>query len=361
MSANYIILLLSGISGYLLSLTGIPIGWMIGSLITGGILSNWKPSWLNNEKNSIAIPKYWIFIGQWLLGVELGKKINSGVFQNVTENWIVVVVVLLISILFSLLSGVMLWRFSKTDMLTSLIGTAPGGISYLPIFAEEIGANIATVSIIQIVRVLLVISTLPLLIHYWSVTNQVAVIQDQTLTPSLGIKGVVWTGILVIAAAGGSIIAKSLKFPTPWLLGSMIVVAIFQTIDGRGAVWWPHGLLILSQLLIGVSIGSRINKQLFNGLKRTLLVGSLGSIGLIIVMVLCATIVSKLTNISWITAILAFSPGGIAEMAVTAVILDADSTFVVAVQILRITIVIMFLPLLFQLIERRISRRKGTP
>jgi len=67
---------------------------------------------------------------------------------------------------------------------------------------------------------------------------------------------------------------------------------------------------------------------------------------------------SKVTDISWITAILAFAPGGIAEMAATAVALDADSTFVVVVQVLRIGIVITVLPAVFKFLERRITKKE---
>ncbi|MBS4208175.1 AbrB family transcriptional regulator [Bacillus sp. FJAT-50079] len=361
-----IFFLLSGLSGYLFSLTGISIGWMVGSLFAAGILSVWRPSWLIKDVNAAIIPKQWMFFGQWILGVELGQKINTNVLNIFMENWLFVCIILLVSVLFSLLSGMILWRFSQTDMLTSLIGTAPGGISYLPVFAEEVGANIATVSIIQIVRVLLVIGTMPFLVFYWTSNHYIGAMNEQTAIVSFALPEaslIIWTVIIVLVAAGGSFLARFLKLPTPWLLGSMVIIALLQTVSfgpAGGEIWWPSSILILSQIMIGTSIGSRLNKQLFVGLKRILLVSSLSSIVLIIVMVLCATLVSKLTEISWITAILAFAPGGIAEMAVTAVTLNADSTFVVAVQVLRIAVVIMLLPPLFQLVERKLSKSKQT-
>ncbi|MFF2447085.1 AbrB family transcriptional regulator [Neobacillus sp. NPDC058068] len=364
-SKRLYILLLSILSGYLVSLTGISIGWMIGALLAGGILSLWIPAWIHHTEGSPGIPKYWMFIGQWILGVELGQKINTGVFHIFIENWLYVITILLVSIIFSLLSGIILWRFSQTDLLTSFIGTAPGGISVMPIFAEEVGANPALVSIIQIIRILLVIGTMPILAFYWTNSEgKGAIIHNHVITGGapFEIKQILWLGFLVIIAVSGSFLAKYLKFPTPWLLGSMIVVAIWQAIGGLymesfTIIYWPHWLLIISQLLIGVSIGSRLTSRMFIGIKRTLLVGSLGSVGLVIVMALCATVMSKITEISWITAILAFAPGGIAEMAATAVALDADSTFVVVVQVLRIAIVITFLPTVFKVLERRMMKK----
>ncbi|WP_066400484.1 AbrB family transcriptional regulator [Neobacillus mesonae] len=357
------ILLLCILSGYFVSLTGISVGWMIGAFLIGGIFSLWIPSWIHPAEGSLGVPKYWMFIGQWILGVELGQKMNTGVFHLFIENWLYVITILLVSILFSLLSGYFLWRFSQTDFLTSFIGTAPGGISVMPIFAEEIGANPALVSIIQIIRVLLVIGTVPLLAIYWTNSSEELHTSVIASDASVGAHQLFWMGLVVLLSVGGSFLAKYLKFPTPWLLGSMIVVAIWQAIGGLykesfTVIYWPHWLLVISQLLIGVSIGSRFTSRMFVGIKRTLLVGSLGSVGLIMVMALCATVMSKVTDISWITAILAFAPGGIAEMAATAVALDADSTFVVVVQVLRIGVVITVLPTVFKFLERRITKKE---
>lgn len=360
------ILLFSSLLGYLFSLTGISIGWMIGALIAGGILSLWKPVWIQQTEKLHGIPKYWMFFGQLILGMELGQRINTAVFHIFITNWVSVIIILLVSILFSLLSGFILWRFSKTDILTSFIGTAPGGISFMPIFAEEVGANPALVSIIQIIRIILVIGTMPILALYWTTSMGNEMLSytqvSNTLSP-FEVTQLLWTVLLIILAVSGSFLAKYLKLPTPWLLGSMIVVALWQVIGGMyidsfAVIYWPDWLPILSQIFIGVSIGSRLNRQMFVGIKRTLWISTLGSIGLIIVMAICATIMSKITGISWITAILGFAPGGIAEMAATAVALGADSTFVVLVQVLRIAIVITFLPLLFKFLERRMTKKE---
>ncbi|WP_028401025.1 AbrB family transcriptional regulator [Ectobacillus panaciterrae] len=353
-------IVLSGIGGYILSLTGISIGWMIGSLIMSGFLSFWQPAWLRMNKNQNGIQKYWLFIGQWTLGIELGQRINTAVLHTFREHWMTIIIMLFVSILLSLLSGFALWRFSQTDMLTSFIGTAPGGLSAMPGIAQEAGANTAVVSLTQTIRVLLVTGTIPIFVSYWNTNNMGHEHGTSTIHPSFEIHSLLWTGVLVIVASVGYFIGKHLKFPSPWLLGSMLGVALIQTIVGSYKehdmiAWWPHWLIILSQILMGSSIGSRLNKKMFIGVKRMLVVSLLGSLALTISMFLCAFFVSKLTGIAWNTSVLAFAPGGIAEMATTAAVLHADSTFVVAVQVLRVLLVIMMLPPFFRLLDRRIS------
>jgi uncharacterized membrane protein AbrB (regulator of aidB expression) len=69
---------------------------------------------------------------------------------------------LLLSILLALLCWVIIhWRFSKADMLTSLFCTTPGGISAMPSIAEEAGANTVIVSLVQLMRIILIVGTVP--------------------------------------------------------------------------------------------------------------------------------------------------------------------------------------------------------
>lgn len=96
-----------------------------------------------------------------LLGIELGQKMNMSVIFIFKENWLIIGVMLILSVIFALLSGFVLWRFSNADMLTSFVGTAPGGLSAMPGVAQEVGANTAIVSLVQMIRVLLVVMTIP--------------------------------------------------------------------------------------------------------------------------------------------------------------------------------------------------------
>ncbi|MCM3694314.1 AbrB family transcriptional regulator [Neobacillus niacini] len=347
---------ISSLGGFLLSLTGLTIGWMIGTFLAAALLSFLRPSLLRGEANQKGVPKYWLFIGQCILGIELGQKINLSFLHIFKEFWLTIILMLLLSIFFSLLSGFLLWKYSKTDMLTSFFGTAPGGLSAMPGIAEEVGANTAVVSIIQTMRVFLVILIIPIIVSLCA-SNPVehVTLPAQTVSP-FEFEHLLWTLVLVGIAYTGYHLGKYLKFPAPWLIGSMVAVAVVQAFGslyiGHDMVsWWPHVVITLSQIFIAASIGSRFHKSMFIGLKQTIIVAFLSTIGLIFSMIMCAIFVSKVTGISLITAILAFAPGGIAEMTTTSVVLNADSTFVIAVQVLRIMIVCVILPPFFRLLN----------
>ena len=349
----------SGMGGFLLALTGLPVGWMIGTLLTATLIFIFSPNLLNMVVPQKGIPKYWMAIGQCILGIELGQKMDDSVIFIFLENWLTVITMLLLSIMFSLLSGLVLWKFSDLDMLTSFFSTAPGGLSSIPSIAEEVGANTGVVSIIQTMRIFLVILSVPLILSIWvsNPADTVNIPSTNTIMVQFQSENIVSTALLVVVAFLGYYLGKFLKFPAPWLIGSMVSIAIVKSFSslviGYNIIaWWPTELIIFSQVLIGASIVSRIHKSMFKGLKKTLAISFLSTIFLIFSMFLCAYIVSLITGLSIITSALAFAPGGIAEMTTTAIVLDADSTFVVAVQVLRVISVCMILPPFFRFLNR---------
>ncbi|OHR67097.1 hypothetical protein HMPREF3291_11500 [Bacillus sp. HMSC76G11] len=340
-----------GACGFLFSLTGIPVGWMIGTLLSAAFLTITSPKWLKMPHT--GIPNHWLLIGQGILGIELGMKLNDSVFTIFKENWLIVTMMLFLSILFALLSGLILWKYSRLDMLTSFFASAPGGLSAMPSMAEEAGANTGMVSIIQTMRIFIVVLSIPLLLFMWIGSP----VQD-TVSPavySFNFEDLAGTAVFLLAAWLGSYTFKLLKFPAPWLIGVMISVGLVKSISSAAgydfSAWWPHEFIILSQLLIGASIGSRFHKRMFIGLKETLFISFLSTTGLVLAMFFCAYLVSAATDLPFITSVLAFAPGGIAEMTTAAIVFHADTAFVAAVQVLRIVAVCMILPPFFKFLH----------
>jgi membrane AbrB-like protein len=356
---NLIFILISGMGGFLLSLTGLSIGWMIGTLITAGVLSflNLKP--VTRLFHGDELAGYWLKAGQLLLGIQIGQEISISVLGVLDHGWLSISIMILISILLSLASGWLLYHFSKTDLITSLYGTTPGGLSSMLGIATDVGANMAVVSIIQTMRVILVECTIPLIVSVWR-SGMAAGSAANTAQSVAGLNPATATGLLLLSVVAvlGAVIGKKIHLPASWLLGSMLSVGLVQALYGlilgrNLSVWWPHELIIVAQVMLGACVGSRLNRELFNGVVRTVIVGLIGTLGLMAAMFLCALAVSWLSGIDAITSILAFAPGGIDVMAVTAVVLHADATFVVAVQVIRLLAICILLPPLFSLINRR--------
>lgn len=195
---------ISAAGGFILSLTGISIGWMIGTLIVACCLAMIRPAWLMMAPDQKGINRRWLALGQMILGIELGQKLNLSVLSVLKDHWFSVGVMLILSILLAMLSGYVLWRFSKTDMMTSFVGTAPGGLSAMPSIAQEVGANTAIVSLVQMMRVLLVVLSIPfLVILIYTKQDRTASAAAETIssaTTDFRLAPVLWTVILILAA-----------------------------------------------------------------------------------------------------------------------------------------------------------------
>ncbi|MFJ5963863.1 AbrB family transcriptional regulator [Bacillus sp. NPDC093026] len=360
LQTDLIFIVISGLGGFLLSLTGMSIGWMIGTLVTAAFIALFRPFRFQRKEKISPIHGNWLILGQFILGVELGQKMNMKVLHIFAENWLSVSFMLIFSIFLAMLSGFVMWKLSKTDMLTSFVGTAPGGLSAMPGIAQEVGANTAVVSLVQTIRVLMVVLTIPFTVFYLNTkSHSDAVVTTHGSAFSSGVftvSNLTWTAALIFAAWLVSRMAVRLHFPAPWLIGSMLGVATLQVAAGAFIEhdlipYWPAQANVASQLCLGATIGSKMNKQMFVGLKNTFIVAVISSAGLIAATVLSSIAIAEITGISVITAILAFSPGGIAEMATTAVTLHEDSTFVVAVQVIRVILVIAMLPPFFRFLH----------
>ncbi|WP_338469385.1 AbrB family transcriptional regulator [Niallia sp. XMNu-256] len=365
---NIAFILLSSFGGFILVWAGLDIGWIIGTLIMAAFLSFRPLRWLKDPDHpEKGMPTYWLRIGQTILAVELGQKINLSVISTFQKHWLTITIMLLLSVVFSLLSGLLIWKFSQTDMITSFFATAPGGIVVMPGLAQDIGANTGVVSIVQTMRVFLVVILIPIIASTWFVTGETSLMSTNqavtTITNTFGLSQLGGTVLLFLAAWGGKFIGKLLRFPSPVLIGGLVGVAVVQglyylILDSELIVWWPALIMIIAQVLMASSIGARFQRSMFQNIGKLLFVAFISTVGLILAMLICAYFVSVITGISLITSVLAFAPGGVAEMAATAIILEADSTFVVAVQVLRIVVVILVLPPLFKLMSRRQIHKK---
>ncbi|WP_409300315.1 AbrB family transcriptional regulator [Peribacillus sp. SCS-155] len=356
---SLLVLSLCAVGGFILASTGLSIGWMLGSLFASVGLTYINPKALTL---SMEGREFWLRAGQLLLGMHLGLQLNLSVFHVLKENSLIIIIVLALSMIYSIGSGILLYKTCNLDILTGLYSSAPGGISAMPGMAKDAGANVGVVTVLQTSRVLLVVVLVPLFILGSSHSGIGEATQNVPgIHSSVSGLGILWTFLFIGAAWCGAKLGKKVKLPTPWLLGGLLTVASIQASSYLFTaqpitVWWPDSVMVLSQIMIGTSVGSMITKGMFSGIRKIMLVSLLSTVGFILAMMVCAWIISKMSGMSYITTALALAPGGVAEMTAASVILNADPMFVVAVQILRV----VMMPPLFHLVHNRALREKNS-
>ncbi len=73
-----------------------------------------------------------------------------------------------------------------------------------------------------------------------------------------------------------------------------------------------------------------------------MLLGFFSGISLTALSLLTAFLLTKWGNIDLLTAILSTAPGGVAEMSITAVAIDANVPLVTAFQVIRMVLAVLF-------------------
>lgn len=147
-------------------------------------------------------------------------------------------------------------------------------------------ANPVVVSLIQVMRIFLVVSLIPFFALEWedksSVSSTLLSNTSMALDNSNGMLGIissflsnsiVWTIILTFSAIGGYYVAKKLKFPAARLVGGIIGVTIMQVTSssllGVSVLpFFPGWMKIVAEICLGASIGVSLKKEMFVEMKK---------------------------------------------------------------------------------------------
>lgn len=313
---------------------GTPIPWMIGPLLSTALVSvfgarteSWTP--LRN-------------LGQWVIGAALGLYFTPEVGALVASLWWAIAMGVAWALMLGL--GLAAWlrrvhaaplRLPPAQLFsTTYFAGAIGGASEMTLLAERQGARTDLVAAAHSLRVLLVTVTIPFALQAAGVRGLDA------LPPAIRVvqaDGLAWLGLLTLA---GALLMQRLGRANPWFMGAL-VTTMGITLCGVQLTALPVALTEWSQLFIGVSLGVRFTPAFAHTAPRWL-----GSVALatFTMMGLCAGfgwVMARLTGLHPVTMLLGTAPGGIAEMAITAKVLQLGVPVVTAFQVCRLVAVLL--------------------
>ena len=218
---------------------------------------------------------------------------------------------------------------------TGVLSLLPGGASLMPAIARDVGADIRYVSLSQYLRLLIVSLTLPL------VASQFTSVTRTELDPYW------WMWLLVPALIVAGVFAgKLLKFPNPSVFGPMALTVLVGVLVDVTIVP-PRLLSIVGFLAIGWMCGGGLNVPALRRFSR-LLPATLAYIaGLMLACAGMGWLMAKWLGLSFYEGYLATSPG-----ALETVLVLATSPAVVALQVIRLIMVILFAGWLPRILKR---------
>jgi len=158
--------------------------------------------------------------------------------------------------------------------------------------------------------------------------------------------------LLALATGMGGLAMRALGRTNPWFMGPLVVAMGF-TIAGQALSAVPTWMSNTAQLVIAVSLGVRFSREFLYTAPRWLGSVALGTVVMLVVCAGAAWLLARATGLHPATMILGTSPGGIAEMSITAKVLQLGVPVVTAFQVCRLVAVLLLVGPMYRWIYGR--------
>jgi hypothetical protein len=333
-------LFLGVISGFIFNWAALPLPWMLGAMFANIIAAV--------VRLPVAGPTRLRPLVAIVIGVMLGSSFTPALFDQITL-WAPSLVFMVFYLFVAAIVVVPYYRrVAGFDLPTAYFAGMPGGLMEMMIIGKDMGADERSIILAHTSRIVLVVT----LIAVWF-----RLVQDIDLSDRSQF-GIPFSEIpaheLVILAMVGAVgyfVGRFLRLPAPMLLGPILVSA---AVHALGVVHNPppRELVIIAQIFLGTIVGCRFIGAEPKVILRAIWLG-LGATTLMLALTFSfAMVLHQMFGQPLEQLVLAYSPGGLAEMSLVALAMNADIAYVASHHLIRISCVMMLAPILFRLFSR---------
>jgi membrane AbrB-like protein len=281
-----------------------------------------------------------------VLGVAVGASLTPALVGRLDEMAISVALVPLFVLAIGALGYPYFRKLWGFDHPTSYYAAMPGGLQDMVIFGQEAGANVRALSLIHTARVLVIVSLMPFLLTWiWGLSLTGPPGASASTVPLHEY------AIMLVAGAFGWWAGEKVGLFGAPIIGPLIVTGVLSLSDilhHRP----PAEAMQFAQFFLGLGIGVKYTGITVTEIKR-ILTASLGyCLVLSVLSIIFAEIVIQTGLAPPMEALIAFAPGGQAEMVLLAIIAGTDMAYVVTHHLVRVVIVILGAPIAARLLDR---------
>ena len=288
----------------------------------------------------IEVPPAARYGGQWIIGTSLGLYFTPTVVHQVVGLWYLLAAGAAFAIVVGYVSGIALARTAGVDRTTGIFASVPGGAAEMATLGGRFGAREDKVAAAQSLRILIVVAIVPAAITALGVHGADPYAQGAR---AFSLPGFV---VLMAATFAGSALLQVLRWPNAFVLGSL-AVAIPLTFAEIDLSAMPPAVSNVGQWLLGCALGSRFQRDFLRGAHRFVGAVALSVVISIALSGLFAVMLAWLSGQAPATLVLGLAPGGIAEMCITAKVLQLGVPLVTAFHVTRLVVLLLATPLVF--------------
>jgi len=288
--------------------------------------------------------------GQWIIGIALGLYFTPLVVRQILglAPWIAVNIGFVWAL--GLLGTWLLRRLSAEGVVTCFFAAQIGGASEMATQAERHGGQVDRVAAAHSLRIMMVALIVPFALQWLDLRGA-----DPHAPVAAGFDPV---GLLLLGAlaAAGAVVLARLGVPNQWMLGPLLVAAAITT-QGITLSVLPTAVVNAGQLLIGIALGTRFTPEFFRAAPRYLASVAFVTLVYLAVSALFGWWLAGVAGLAVPTAVVATTPGGIGEMAITAKVLQLGAPVVSAFHAIRMATVVLTVGPLYRLAGSRLAGR----
>ena len=319
------------VGGFAAKFAGLPIPMLLGSVVSVGALSifGFKPG-----GHPPKVP-FWLrlfFIP--IIGLSIGSAFTPAVLEEVRLWW---PSLLAIFVYIPLAHYVGYRGFMVTGGLskvTAYYSAVPGGLLECIQMGEENGADVQMLTALQFLRLILTILLVPLA---FTIVNGGAV--GSAAGAAISLPGVPFTAeelfwhvvVGVIGFFGG----RKLNLPAYLITGPILasgVAHLTGLLEAAPPVW----LINVTQLIIGVALGTRFVGMVPRAFFGSLYLAFLNICFTMILAMGAGVLMHEIVGERVEAVVLAFAPGGLAEMSLVAFSMNISVLYVTTHHVVRI-------------------------
>lgn len=337
-------LLAAAIGTAAVALAGLSAPALFGSLLGGMTYALFAPRRLTLP----TMPGPAATLAQGMVGVSIGAYVDAATAAELAAHGGPILAVCGATVAASLALGAVLARHG-VSLATGMFAMICGGASGVSAIALELGADDRVVSVVQYLRVVIVVAGMPL------VTAAVFRPPRGQASPAAAadVSGLVAAAFVAICLVVGLLLARLTRLPAGAVLGPLVAAVALSMSGLMPPVLVPAWPLTLAYAVIGLQVGLRFTRASLRQIAGLLP----AAVGLILALLVTSALLG-LGLVAWVgvtplDAYLATTPGGLYAVLATAVDSGADVSFVLTVQVVRLVAVLAAAPAVAHVLRRR--------
>jgi len=295
----------------------------------------------------LRLSRPFLSFSQGVIGCLVARSLTRAILVSIAHDWPAMLLVIVTTVIAGGLVGWVLVKLGTLPGTTAAWGSSPGAASAMVLMSGEFGADVRLVGFMQYLRVVIVVFSASFVSRLLLGSSGAA---PATAAAVSSVPLIPFAETLAIAI-GGAAIGRVLKIPAGALLVPMAVGSALHA-TGLVEITLPLWLLHVAYVLVGWYVGLSFDRLALNSAFKatpTLVLSTLLLIGLCAV---SAWLLTRLVGVDLLTAYLATSPGGLDSIAVIATGSRVDVPFVLAIQTMRLFLVLLTGPAIARFISR---------